>query len=105
MGDRNMKRQRSKRSERYRARDTRSAVTASVNSPRLRGEKNSSITRVRPVFQSLLDRDSTGRTWLPALLRLASRNPDRAEAMAVDCGTLIPELQRPRRFRDKIFAQ
>ena len=31
------------------------------------GKFNSSITRVRPVFQSLFETDSTGRTWLPKI--------------------------------------
>jgi hypothetical protein len=35
------------------------------------GLKNSSITRVRPFFCRLLDRDPTGESWLPALLDAA----------------------------------
>lgn len=35
------------------------------------GLKNSSITRVRPFFCQLLDRDPTGESWLPALLDAA----------------------------------
>jgi hypothetical protein len=35
--------------------------------------KDSSRTRVRPVFVSLLEKDSTGATWLPQLLQLAPR--------------------------------
>jgi len=34
------------------------------------GEKNSSKTRVAPVFNKLCDKDKTGKTWLPRLLRL-----------------------------------
>lgn len=37
------------------------------------GKYDSSRTRVVPVFDALLDRDSTGRSWLPALLQLGSR--------------------------------
>jgi len=36
------------------------------------GKFDSSKTRVQPVFDQLYDRDSTGRTWLPRLLRLTS---------------------------------
>lgn len=35
------------------------------------GQKNSSITRVWPVFDFLLEKDDTGRSWLPQLLQLS----------------------------------
>src|ERR1043165_4121924 len=35
------------------------------------GEKNSSLTRVQPVFNALLDRWPTGDEWLPSLLDMA----------------------------------
>ena len=38
------------------------------------GKKNSSLTRVQPVFDALLDRDATGRSWLPDVLGIAPRN-------------------------------
>ena len=38
------------------------------------GKYNSSMTRVRPVFNALYDRDPTGRSWLPFLLALGSRS-------------------------------
>ena len=38
-----------------------------------RGEKNSSKTRVTPVFNSLLRQDRTGQSWLVTLMRLGSR--------------------------------
>ncbi|MFZ0825664.1 MAG: hypothetical protein WAM87_18540 [Terriglobales bacterium] len=34
------------------------------------GKFNSSATRVAPVFQTLIDRDKSGKTWLPSLLNL-----------------------------------
>ncbi len=44
------------------------------------GKRNSSATRVWPVFQNLIERDKCGRTWLPALLKLfpnqSSFNPE-----------------------------
>src|SRR2546430_16108881 len=38
------------------------------------GRYNSSRTRVAPVFETLLRRDRTGRSWLIRLLRLGSRS-------------------------------
>jgi hypothetical protein len=35
------------------------------------GEKNSSLTRVQPVFQSLLDRRPTGEGWIERLCAMA----------------------------------
>jgi len=37
------------------------------------GEKDSSKTRVKPVFDELFLRDKTGLSWLGGLLRLPSR--------------------------------
>lgn len=37
------------------------------------GKNNSSKTRVVPVFNALIEKDPTGRSWLPRLLRLGSR--------------------------------
>jgi hypothetical protein len=37
------------------------------------GDRDSSITRVAPVFTTLLMRDPTGLTWLPELLKLPER--------------------------------
>jgi hypothetical protein len=34
------------------------------------GKFNSSATRVAPFFQTLIDRDKSGKTWLPSLLKL-----------------------------------
>src|SRR3954454_12874126 len=47
------------------------------NAPRSRvtimGLKNSSETRVRPVFNELIDRSPTGETWLQPLCDMARR--------------------------------
>jgi hypothetical protein len=40
------------------------------------GQHNSSLTRVQPVFDALQDKDPTGETWLPALLRMATETRD-----------------------------
>jgi hypothetical protein len=41
------------------------------------GKYDSSLTRVVPVFDALMDRDATGRTWLLPLLRCGSRSTGR----------------------------
>ena len=56
------------------------------------GEYDSSRTRVVPVFSALMDRDPTGRSWLPVLLKLGSRCSGRIEG--VDPGSLISGHQR-----------
>jgi hypothetical protein len=57
-------------------------LTTALPAPPPPGAFNSSETRVRPVFRQLLRGDATARIWLPALLRLASRNRDYANALA-----------------------
>jgi hypothetical protein len=50
------------------------------------GRWNSSVTRVRPVFDQLLARDATGMSWLPKILECAGRN-------SVYATSLVPKLQ------------
>ena len=50
------------------------------------GSRDSSRTRVAPVFEELVRRDPTGATWLPKLLRLGSRAED--VRIPSDLGTL-----------------
>jgi len=38
------------------------------------GARNSSTTRVVPIFRSLFEGDASGRRWLPGLFRLGSRS-------------------------------
>ena len=56
------------------------------------GERNSSITRVRPVFRQLFQKDRSGQKWLPVLLRLASRKLPYAEGLAANTGELLDDL-------------
>ena len=56
------------------------------------GRYDSSRTRVAPVFDALMDRDDTGGSWLPALLRSAS-HADRAP-LPEDVGPLLPNHPR-----------
>lgn len=51
-------------------------------------DRNSSRTRVVPVFDALFDSDPSGRTWLGPLLGLA--NPQ----APVDVGTVAPDVMR-----------
>jgi predicted RNase H-like nuclease len=54
------------------------------------GEKNSSETRVRPVFNELLDHWPTGREWLAELCAIAARTRGNAAAVPLDVGQLLP---------------
>jgi hypothetical protein len=69
-----------------------------------RGRFNSSITRVRPVFSALLDRDPAGRTWLGPLLR-ATPNPRFVAAGLTEApGEIRPHLLERRPYRDKVLG-
>ena len=55
------------------------------------GQYNSSLTRVKPVFDALQARDSTGATWLPELWHLAAATRgEQAAAPPTAFGTLLP---------------
>ena len=56
------------------------------------GRFNSSLTRVQPVFGQLLDRDPSGRSWLPALLHAAPESRRIEPAVRADPGDLISEV-------------
>ncbi len=63
------------------------------------GSKNSSETRVRPVFNDLLDRWPTGRGWLQELCELAAAQGGNATVVG-DMGELLPtETPRARNAR------
>lgn len=55
------------------------------------GTYDSSRTRVAPVLDSLMDRDSSAQTWLLPLLRLGSRSAGR---LGVTIGALLPDHPR-----------
>jgi hypothetical protein len=70
----------------------------------VRGRFNSSITRVRPTFQALLDRDASGRSWLRDVL-LAAPHGDRLPPDVLENpGYLQPDLAMSRTYRDKILG-
>jgi hypothetical protein len=53
------------------------------------GRHNSSLTRVVPVFDTLLRRDQSGVSWLATLISLGSRCTPQNLALA--CGSLLPD--------------
>jgi hypothetical protein len=56
------------------------------------GTYDSSRTRVVPVFDALMERDPSGRTWLLPLLRLGSRSGGRLDEVAT--AELVPSHPR-----------
>ena len=62
---------------------------------------NSSITRVRPVFQQLLSNDPTGTSWLPDLLGL-SRPSALSSAVISAPGTVFPNASERRTHADPV---
>jgi hypothetical protein len=51
------------------------------------GKYDSSLTRVVPVFNALMDRDQTGCSWVPVLLKLGSFSSGRLDDLTI--GSLI----------------
>jgi hypothetical protein len=80
------------------------AVARAAAPSRQRGRVNSSITRVRPIFSALLDRDPTGETWLPDLLQLAPFRSRLPPDLLRDPGLLRPDTAKPRTYHDKILG-
>ena len=62
---------------------------------------NSSITRVRPVFRRLLEKDATGASWLSQILRLSNSNGV-SETTRCEPGTVLPEIREKRRYADSV---
>lgn len=62
---------------------------------------NSSITRVRPVFQQLLAKDPTGTSWLPQILRL-SKSSGLSGGMGSDPGKVLPAVSQRRTYGDRV---
>ena len=63
------------------------------------------ITRVRPVFQSLIERDRTGASWLPGLLGLATEQSNYATGLARNPGQLLADNIAPVPFRDRTLKR
>ena len=58
------------------------------------GEKDSTVTRVWPVFDSLFHKDPTGETWLSKLLSLGSIQNEAVRREIENPGCLLAELAR-----------
>jgi len=56
------------------------------------GKYDSSRTRVVPVFDALMERDSSGNSWLPRLLQLGSLSSGRLEGLVP--GPLVAEQRK-----------
>jgi hypothetical protein len=52
------------------------------------GDKDSSYTRVAPVFDQLLSLDPTGQSWIPKLLNLLSVGDEQKRLALQNCGRL-----------------
>jgi hypothetical protein len=53
------------------------------------GKYNSSATRVAPFFQILMERDKSGKTWLPAILKLFPNRRSFAPELLLEPGDII----------------
>ena len=58
------------------------------------GRKNSSLTRVQPVFNALLDLDPEGKAWLDRLLQMAAATKETPLQRLRQAGSLVPEETR-----------
>lgn len=66
-----------------------------------KGTENSSITRVRPIFQALFKLDITGKKWLPEIIQMANAG----DQLKVDTNNIniLPELLNKRTYKDRIL--
>jgi hypothetical protein len=71
----------------------------------IRGQFNSSLTRVRPFFRTLLARDASGESWLPTLLGGAPRAAAIPDDVRRRPGPLRPELALTRAYRDRVLGR
>ena len=55
------------------------------------GIRDSSITRVQPIFEAALAQDASGASWLPKLLAAAPRARTTLKTLVDDPGSLVPE--------------
>ena len=62
-----------------------------------KGLYNSSLTRVYPLFERLIQRDPTGRSWLSNILQLAMDANPSALSLPKPIGSLLPEMVTRRR--------
>src|SRR4051812_24400034 len=65
--------------------------------------RNSSLTRVRPVFSAALDADVRGVGWLPALLAKAPAANWLEAAIRRDPGDLLGASTAHRQYKDRVL--
>jgi hypothetical protein len=63
--------------------------------------KNSSITRVRPVLQQLIQRDPGGESWIPKLIEITGNDAE----VANNPGKILSELVQSRSYQDKVLKR
>ena len=74
------------------------------NDNKTRGEKNSSITRVRPFFRYLFSQDASGLSWLPKMIVSEQSNHSYASNLAnLNC-MINNQSQVKRKYKDKILG-
>lgn len=74
------------------------------NDNKTRGEKNSSITRVRPFFRYLFDQDASGLSWLPKMIVSELSNHSYASYLANLSCMIKNQSQVKRKYKDKILG-
>jgi hypothetical protein len=70
----------------------------------MRGRWNGSITRVRPLFGQLLERDPSGADWLHRLLGCVRRNHCLAD-LHIQTNTILDWCAVPRAYHDRVLQQ
>lgn len=70
---------------------------------KVKGMYNSSLTRVRPFFQRLFELDSTGRQWLPPLLKALPLNKALSEKLSNSNAMITKDSLQKREYNDKIM--
>jgi hypothetical protein len=71
----------------------------------MRGQFNSSITRVRPFFSALLARSASGEKWLAALLENVPNHGHLPERLRSAPGQLLPTLAEARPYPDRVLGR
>jgi len=71
---------------------------------KIRSDKNSSLTRVRPFFRLLFDKDAAGISWLPKLLEITPLNRELASRMASMSCRIQDICLVKRDYSDKILG-
>lgn len=74
------------------------------NDNKTRGEKNSSITRVRPFFRYLFDQNASGLSWLLKLIVSEQSNHSYASYLASLSCMINNQSQVKRKYKDKILG-